>query len=642
MKLSTMRDHWVLRAVLAVLALAACGGTIEAAQVSQSVADALAAGDTTRAIQLLENDIKADPTYFSNYYQLGRIYFARGQFDQAKPQFELAAEKKRKDGETQYYLGLTYLRLGDTARAEEIMSEGRQKAKGQEKAMFESGFGQVMMARKQYQDADRAFRQALAIDPENPEYYIQLGDANFFQGIASLAVSNYEKALQTDTGSVEVYYHWAEACLEMKDYNCALEKLRIVLTRDSTHASAWARAAGIYFKAGLGTSGSEERATRFKETVGAYKRYFELSGAKPDSASVRAYFETGMAYMNLRGYEEAASYFEQVLAIPYEPRDIYLNYGKSLWYLKQYDKASEMLLKHEALLAAKPVDEVKPSAWGELYQFLGDAYYYRKPNDFSSAITYYKKALEYDSTNKRLLQNAGLAYHSLKSYGQALELYKRRIVYGIDSANATVLRNAGYCALNLAGGSEGEEEFDLEGDSGSEMIASTDSATMPVAANVDYFSVAADYFDQYLQLAPNDVKVLALSGNTYLYNLKDCSKGVPAFERVLALDPANCEAKRALGFAYFGGLCSKSYTRAIGYLQDAYECAVRNKGGCKDVSLILWIAQAYHLRAAEKVAAKESGKADFKAAFDWYGKVLACEPGNADAKKGQNDTRFEF
>ena len=42
-------------------------------------------------------------------------------------------------------------------------------------------------------------------------------------GIPALAVGEYEQALQADTASTEVYYHWAEACLEMKDYSCAIE-----------------------------------------------------------------------------------------------------------------------------------------------------------------------------------------------------------------------------------------------------------------------------------------------------------------------------------------------------------------------------------------------------------------------------------
>ena len=121
------------------------------------------------------------------------------------------------------------------------MDKGLRKA-SKLKAWFENGYGLVKLAQEDFQEADRCFRRALAIEPDNAEYHINLGDANFYQGIPSLAIIEYEEALNLDTASLEVYYHWAEACLEMKDYNCAIEKLKIVLTKDSTHAPALMRA----------------------------------------------------------------------------------------------------------------------------------------------------------------------------------------------------------------------------------------------------------------------------------------------------------------------------------------------------------------------------------------------------------------
>jgi hypothetical protein len=110
----------------------------------------------------------------------------------------------------------------------------------------------------------------------------------------------------------------------------------------------------------------------------------------------------------------------------------------------------------------------------------------------------------------------------------------------------------------------------------------------------------------------------------------------------LELEPGNCDAKKALGFAYFGGICTKNYAKALDYLTDAYACIIKQSGACHDLELPMWIAQCYHLQGADKVAAKESASEDFKNAYEWYGKVLECQPGNANAKKGQDDLQFEF
>ncbi len=610
--------------------------SMQAEELKQPIREALDRGDTTHAVELLNKEIELDKTYYLNYSLLGQIYFKQAQYERAKSLLEQAFEKKKKDVENTYYLGRALVELGELDRAEKLLDEGRKKAKGVEKGMLEDGYGMVMMKKGNFQEADRAFRQALLVDENNPTYHIHLGNANFRQGIPSLAVSEYEKALEKDTAGTEVYYNWAEACLEMRDYNCAIEKLRVVLQKDSTHASAWNRAGGIYFKAAMSSTSREDKANRFKETIGSYKRYLELSGAKPDSGTVRAYFELAMSYLNLSGFEDAVTYFENVLSIPYEPKDIYFNYGKALWGAKQFDKGSEMLNKHIALGGESKVSPI------ELYQFMADAYYYQKPPDFANAIENYRKVLEIDSANPRAIQNIALAYHSLKMYQPAMHFYQKRIAIGVDSASSGIYRNAASCALALAGG----EAEPADSATSSAQIVSIDTASFSFDPNTNWTQVAAGYFATYLQYNPNDTKILQTLGTTYLYQLKNCAEGIKQFERLLQLDPTDCIAKRSLGYAYFAGGevgCPKSLSKSLDYLLDAYNCVAKSGGGCKDPSLVLWIAQAYHTRGAERAKDDKVGsKSDFKNAFDWYGKVLQCQPGNKDAQKGQDDTRYEF
>lgn len=633
---------WVLLScfTLAILALTSVV-SVRAQDVSPDIRQVLTNGDTTVAINLLNKAIDLDKTFFANYLLLGQIYYARGQFDQAKQQLLMATERKKKDFQSAYYLAMTHLELGELPEAEKVMDEGRKKASKDMKGKFEDGYGQVMMAKGNYQEADRAFRQALVSEPDNALYHIHLGNANFREGVPALAVGEYEKALQSDTGSMEVYYNWAEACLEMKDYNCAMEKLRIVLTKDSTFAGAWMRAGGIYFKAGLSSTNREDRANRFREAVGSYRRFMDLSGAQPDSAHVRAYFELAMAYMNLNGFEDAAANFEKVLAIPYEARDIYFNYGKTLWGIKQYEKAAEMLLKHIDWVQRMGEKANSGVGNGELYQYLGDCYYYRKPAEYANAINYYKKSLETDSLQKRVLYNIAVSYHTLKSYVQAIEYYDKRIALGVDSASSYIYKNAGFCALNVAGKTLEDQDLQNVSDAGTADPV-MDSAA-PVATDKNYYQVAVDNLEKFLQYNPNDTKVLALTGSTYMFQLRDCANGVRVFEKLLTIDPNECAAKRSLGFAYFAGEgCAKSYSRALNYLLDANTCMKKAAGSGKDVDLTLWIAQCYHMRAADKGAEKAQSTSDFKSAYNWYLEVLKLSPGNKTAIEGRDNTRYEF
>jgi tetratricopeptide (TPR) repeat protein len=618
-------------------------GSAQAAQdLKQSIADVLKVGDTARAIDLLNKEIEIDKAYHVNYFTLGSIYLKQGKFAEARDQFKLAIERKARHWESVYGLGESYFKLGQLDSALKIFDDGRKKAKA-ERHMFENGYGQVMMEKQQWAEADKAFRQALIGDSTNAEYYINLGDANLKQGVSSLAAGFYEKAIRYDTAGSEVYYHWAEACLDLKDYNCAIEKLAIVLKKDSTFAPAWMRAGGIYFKAGVSSRAREERASRFKETIGSYKRYFDLSKAKPDSSTVRAFFEIGMAYVNLSAFEEAVAYFDTVITvIKYEPRDIYFHYGKALWGIKQYERADSLLKAHLDWVSRQPADFTSSAPTEEIYQLLGDCSFYRKPADFGQAVAYYQKSIDINPNQKRIVGNMALAYHNLKSFSQALEFYEKRIAMGIDSASASNYKNAGYCALNLDQNKGGGDEESLFGDDDSMGGAADPAAPVNSDPSRDYAQLAADYLEKYLEFVPADAGALLRLGNIYLFKKTDCVKGVAAFEKLLVVEPNNCLAKRSLGFAYFGeSLCTKNYSKALGYFRDAYDCSSK-EGACKDETVILWIAQCYHLRAAGNSSDKVASKADYKAANEWYAKGMKCNPSNPEFKKGFEDTKFEF
>jgi tetratricopeptide (TPR) repeat protein len=640
------------------------------AQLNPEIQKAIDEGNTQKAIELLNADIASDPSYHSNYYWLGKIYFDEHRYGEARGQFEMALDKKGSHYESMYLLAKTLIHLGELDEAEKHVSKGLKKAKDM-KSDFENAQGLLALARGEYQEADRAFRRALAqsevdhterleeIDgapisdedrqreiatlksnyaAQQAEFHINLGDANYYQGVYPLAIVEYEKALEIDTGSVEVHYHWAEACLEMKDYNCAIENLQVVLRKDSTHANAWMRAGGIYYKAARSTRVREERNDRYRETIGSYKKYLELSGAQPDSSTVRVFFEMAMAYSALTGYEDARDYFEKVLAIPMIPRDIYYYYGKTLWATQDYPAGADMIMKHLAWVEEQDEDYRPTVRDAELYQVLGDCYFYSEEKQFTTAIKNYKLSLDDYPENKRILYNTAYSYHQLKSYEQAMEYYQLRINLGVDSAGSGIYRNAGYCALNIARNiSGGDEEDDLEEDEdfGAEPVSST------IDPNVNYYEVAIGYLQSFHELNPEDAKAVQLVAQTYLYDLSDCSNGVAYYEKLLALEPGNCTPKKAIGYAYFYGVCTKDYSKAITYLKEAYNCVSNSEGPCVDENkdVIKWIAQSYHLRAVDK-----SGDAspDFQAAYEWYGKCLKCDPNDADCKKGQDDTQFEF
>ena len=625
---------------LLMIFLLAIPAILLAQVIKQEITDALASGDTTLAVSLLEKDIKLDPSYGYNYYTLGQIYVRRGKYQEAEKQFQLSFNKDSKLLDGLLALGTVQVKSGKLDEAIKNFNIGLKKSKDIVKAAFYNGLAMAHMAKADLNSADREIRQAIIIDSTNAEYHTSLGDINFQNKVYPLALSEYEKALELDTASLDVYFHMAEAYLELKDYSSALEKLNFVLRRDSTHAEAWMKAGGIYYKAARSARNSEDARQRYRDAIGSYKKYIELTTGKPDSTTGRAYYETAMAYLMIGGYSEAKQYYATVLGIPVEPKDIYFYYGRAFFGSSEYDSAVVYFNKQSEWVKRQPEGFQSSVSESELNRWMGEASENLK--DYQNAVTYYQKSLALDTAQERVLYGLAVSYTYLGDYRSALIYYIKRIALGIDEKLWHIYYNAATSAMYLAEKSAQAPER--------KEAPKTDSASAanPVTdplAGVDFSRLAASYLEKVVGFKPENVKATSMLGSIYLYQLSDCANGVKLYEKVLTMDSENCDALKSLGYAYFGGICQKNYTRALEYLNKALRCTVRKSNSeCSDANLLTWIAQVYEFRALEKEEARDKAEAkkDYKAAFDWYNKVIKCEPGNKSALDGIDRVKFKY
>jgi tetratricopeptide (TPR) repeat protein len=639
-----------LAGIVVLLTVASIPLTGAGQEIKQEISNALNAGDTTLAIELLNKEISLDPSYAYNYYTLGQIFYNQKKYELAEEQFRISCEKDKKFFTGVYSLGMVQLKLGKYDEAQKNFSYGLKKSKDM-KADFHNAMGLYYMTVGKYQDADSEYRKAIIIDSTRAEYHINLGDDNFYMQVYPLAIAEYEKALALDTASLDVYFHWAEACLELKDYTCALEKLSIVLKKDSTYAEAWMRAGGIYYKAARSARNSTEAGDLYKKTIGAYNKYLELSHQKPDSANGRAFYEAAMSYLILGFYPEARDGFAAVLSIPVEPKDIYFYYAWAYQGMEEYDSALTYYKKHIDWVKGQGENYVSGIQNVELYRRMGECYESLK--DRNNTIRYYTKSLEYDSTQAKLLYGVAVAYNYNGDYRNALIYYMKRIALGLDERYWSIYFNAATTALYLA--EKGSQATAEEEDLGIENDLPAEPKNDPLA-NVNFAALAAEYLEKVTgeywdKVMENDkntgtaIKALNMLGSIYLYQLSDCPKGVKNFERTLELDPANCDAMKSIGYAYFGGLCPSDYTKALTYLQKALNCALaRGSKKCDEADLLLWIAQTYQFRAIAKAEAKQESESqkDYKLAHDTYKECLQCAPGNKSCIEGEQQTRFMY
>ncbi|MFH1699200.1 MAG: tetratricopeptide repeat protein [Candidatus Zixiibacteriota bacterium] len=589
-------SRWIC---ILIIMVGVFSSTIFAEEIDPQILTALDNSDTAQALISLDGAIRTDPSYAYNYLLKGKIFNARGKFEEALEQFEITLDKKSKLYEALYLKGSVLLKQGKINDAEKDFNKGINKAK-EEKSWFHNGLGLVFMEREEYTKADIEFRKAIQIGPDQAEFHVNLGDANYFSKIYPLAINEYNQVIEMDTTNLDVYFRLARAYMVQNQYTEALNQLSIVLSRDTTYAYAWKEAGKLYIMAGLSARDQGTKKQRFTETIGSYRKFLELSN---DSTDGEVFFNIGRAYFNLGGYESADSALSYVLSIGDVPSNIYLYLGRSKIALEQYQVGIDNLIKHIEWMKGQD-SEWEPDA--DLNRRIADAY--KALDDYASAASYYVKASELEPENSRYAVSAAISFHQIKEYADALIYYDRRIDIGPDDAG--IYLNASYCTLQL-----------------------------------EDWGKSVDYLLKVVELDSTKTRAYLLISDTYIRQLGDCENGILWTEKAYALDTTNCEALITLGFSYFGAECYTNYLKAIGYFKRALNC-FKEKGmdNCGSANVMLYVAQGYHLHAADLLEKdkKEESRPFFKDAFDWYNKVLKCEPGNADAKQGKSDTEFEF
>lgn len=179
----------------------------------QLLSDALSAGDDATArtnlaiayMRLLETDkavteaqaaLKLDPGSARAHHVLGKLFYMKGDYPKALAELERAVVLEP-DLDAAYTLGMTYLRLKDVGRARLLFEE--MQAALSNSAVAHNLFGRAYYEAGFPEEAEREFRQAIAIDPHAPRAHFYLGYAILQHGGSERlpqAAAEFERELQ--------------------------------------------------------------------------------------------------------------------------------------------------------------------------------------------------------------------------------------------------------------------------------------------------------------------------------------------------------------------------------------------------------------------------------------------------------------
>lgn len=136
---------------------------------------------------------------------------------------------------------------------------------------------------------------------------------------------------------------------------------------------------------------------------------------KKSPAKARGYANRGVAYLNLKRYDEAISDFNKTLTLSKDFKNAYFNRGSAYYYKGNYQNALADFGKTIRL----------DSSFVKAYNNMGAIYL--KLNDFPTAVSYFDTAIKIDTNFAPAYSNRGVAAKAMNDFNKALFYYKKGI-----------------------------------------------------------------------------------------------------------------------------------------------------------------------------------------------------------------------
>ena len=483
-----------------------------------------------------------------------------------------------------------------------------QKALAKKKKDAESLFGAGMSAYRigDYEQALEFFNRGIKTKKKKGEFLYGLGLAQMEMGNYAEADLNLRKAIDKDKKNARYHMALGEVNYRNSVFSIAISEFHKAVELDSTldrtvkdlhykMAKAYIQMRNVekaieeYRKdldlyptdttAWLELANICELSDKQSEAAFCYEKYLDIV---PDNGEI--WFNLARMYrIRLRNDEKAAESFEKAVSLRSHEAESYGYLARIYADSKEYEKSIDAYSRYEA--AFGPPDSVL--YWfekGKVQIKLGT----KNPPYFDSALVSFQKAVEIDSSFSAAYEYAGLSMYYKRDYAGAVPFFRDKIE--LDSTSVNAYRNLAFCYLKL-----------------------------------ESYNDAAAAFEKALSIKHEDIMMRSMLGKIYTFT-ENYSKSIHHFEYLLndqggdLTDSLRCVIYPDLGLSYLKLLkCGE----ATPILLKAEKC------NPKEVSILFNIASSYQTCNM------------MEEANTYYRKVLEIDPGNADARKGEMQTRFQ-
>ena len=464
-------------------------------------------------------------------------------------------------------------------------------------------------------------REAMNIDPQNGEIYIIAGDLYLLVNNGSLAIRNYNKAQEIDTKSPMANMKIGSIYFKGKNFGAAIPYYEQAIALDKNYAPAYRELGQLY-----------SMAARLEESKANYEIYLKLTN---QNIPAKIRYVTSLFYS--KNYAAVIKNVEDIFAV--DKSRTYLNRiaGYSCFEQANYPQALSYM---DQLFATLPADRI-----------LKKDYIYYARIILKKNANYPKLVADLEKANTEL---TAIKEKNESLKGAAKEKEKvsdAAVVAKINEIQAAIAA----ADKDLA---KAYESYDKAINFADEDLALIQEKANSLYTN-KHFTEAAATWSRLISKGKDSEDNYLLIGKAY-YQGKEYDKADEILEQMIAKYPDNMQAylwsarnasgkdpdsKLGIGKQKFTALIAKASSDSVKYANEIYD-ALRYLGYSALQADNYEAAKAYYnrmanldpknkdmvIKAHSSMATMYMSAGEYGKAIEFNNKILALDPGNAQAK----------
>jgi len=390
----------------------------------------LGAGDYDKAKDSFLEAIGIDYRAGDAHFGLGLAEFERGDFQSALFSFGEVTRlyPDRFDGHYNQAVTLARLRRYDEAAAafRAAIAQAEPEAEPEDVMGAYLGLASQLKQAGNFEEAARAYSDALALTPENAELAYLHADALYQAGRGLDALPELTD-LEPNTSDYRVSALIADIYVEEGQVDYALRSLDRALKKADSAGEIGAEA-NLYIKLGL----LQRRLGREAEAARSFQR-----ATQSDDGSWEAFYNLGVSYLESGQTRSALDALRKAIDINGDSGEVYLALATAY---DQLAKTSEALDNAQAAIQRLTDTTLATEA-----RFIVARALYRQ-EDFAGARQMMTQVLQAQPNNAQAQLWAGLVEYQQGNYSAAVQYYERAVQLDPDSVEARINLGAAYLA----------------------------------------------------------------------------------------------------------------------------------------------------------------------------------------------------